>query len=570
MCESIRFIVLFIAIVIISAAGPHAWSSVNGIWFLENIRTPTNMVPSSKKDQIVIAVVDDGVRITHQDLRAFVWTNGGEVPNNNVDDDGNGYVDDVHGWDVSDHDNTVAPPQGRVEDFYHGTHLAGIVARIATSAYGDAAPAFVRIMPVKCLANRADKSYLKDGYKGIAYAIQAGADIILCAWNVGHISPDESRILQEARDKGILIAASAGNFPEQREQYPAAHESVLAVAALDQEDKKISRSNYGAFVDLSGPGVHVLSASAKSDTAYELREGTSQATAMVAVAAAMVKLEHPTFNIDEVKACLKGSAEVVDAVNAKEYSAKLGAGRLNIKAAMACEVLSEKTGAKNERHSPQGYLHYKHPGKRPATWLIKPHGTFKGLRFKPLSVQGKSGKSTLNFYANSLPGSKLLASYALDELPDSIYVPGTTAYVAFAPKRTNRKLDWLMEYRAEPIRFSRVYCRHTVYLDTEGSFEDGSGSDDYALNSDCKWLITAPEGKVIHFRFSEFDTEGRVDLVYFFNGEGTRQEEIMAIFSGPDIPPELTTWGNQVLVWFLTDGKNQAGGWKGEYRFRDP
>ena len=103
----------------------------------------------------------------------------------------------------------------------------------------------------------------------------------------------------------------------------------------------------------------------------------------------------------------------------------------------------------------------------------------------------------------------------------------------------------------------------------KGVFEDGSGTKNYALNSDCKWLITAPAGKVIEIKFTEFDTEAKTDLVYFFNGAGTH-EKIMAIFSGPNIPPELTTWKNQVLVWFVTDGKDQGSGWKAEFRFLEP
>ena len=163
----------------------------------------------------------------------------------------------------------------------------------------------------------------------------------------------------------------------------------------------------------------------------------------------------------------------------------------------------------------------------------------------------------------------MVASYCLATLSESVYIPGTTAYVAFESKRGGQQLDWLMEYRAEAIDFSKLYCGDTKVLDMEGTFEDGSGANNYSLNSDCKWLIAAPDGKVIHIKFSEFDTEANTDLLYFFNGSGTH-ERIMAIFSGPYIPPELTTWGNQVLVWFVTDGKNQGKGWKAEYIFRDP
>ncbi len=241
------FIFLIILIPFFLEDNSHGQSSMDGNWFLNDIHTPINIKPASKKEKIVIAIVDDGVKITHRDLQKFIWKNQKEIANNNIDDDGNGYVDDIYGWDVADKNNTVIPLRHRLNDFYHGTHLSGIVVKIAQSSYGDSAPDYIQIMPIKSLADRATKTYLKDGYKGIQYAIKAGADIILCAWGVGHISPDESKILKEANEKGILIVASAGNFPEEREQYPAAHESVLAVAALNQEHKKIKNSNYGSL-----------------------------------------------------------------------------------------------------------------------------------------------------------------------------------------------------------------------------------------------------------------------------------------------------------------------------------
>ena len=298
---------------------------------MKDINIPENIRPKSGKKKIVIAIVDDGVRISHKDIKGFIWKNPKEIPNNNVDDDGNGCRDDVGGWDVSDKDNDVRPPGNRLKVFYHGTHLAGIVTQISKAAYGDGAADFIEIMPVKCLADRAGKTYLKDGYKGIEYAIKAGADIIICAWGVGHISPDESEILEKAHKKGILIVASAGTFGGP-EQYPAAGEGVLAVAALGPEGKKIEKSNYGAFVDMAAPGTNILSAGVLSDTDYDTREGSSMATAIVASAAAIIKLQHPDYSGEMITACLKNSAQGIDVIN-PEYNVQLGAGKLDIKGA---------------------------------------------------------------------------------------------------------------------------------------------------------------------------------------------------------------------------------------------
>lgn len=549
------------------AANGQPTSTVKGNWFLENIQAPQNIPPAPKKEKVVIAIVDDGVRISHRDLIEFIWKNPNEIPDNGIDDDGNGYTDDIHGWDVSDNDNTVTPPPYRLKDFYHGTHIAGIVTQIANRAYGDAASQHIQIMVVKSLADRADRPYIKDGYRGIEYAMEAGADIIICSWGVGHISPEESDILNKARKQGILIVASAGNIPEERDQFPAAHDAALAVAALDQNDLKIEKSSYGQFIDLSAPGIDIQSASVLSDTGYKKREGTSLSAPMVASGAALVKLQNPGFSPDQIEACLKSSVQTIDNANS-EYPAKLGAGKLNIKGAVKCRLFNEKVAEKNELHNPQGFLYFDSSSKNFMSWTIKPQGRFKGIFFKSRSMLGKPGNGVLNFFSNPSPDAKLIASFSLADPPKKVYVPGTTAYVTLEADQINTPSKGLVEFRANTIDFSKLYCQKTKYLDVEGTFEDGSGPNDYSENSDCKWLITAPKGKIIHFKFSEFHTQPKEDLLYFFNGSGTH-EKIMAIFSGPNIPPEFTSWNNQVLVWFVTSKENPGRGWKGEYRFLD-
>ena len=366
----------------------------------------------------------------------------------------------------------------------------------------------------------------------------------------------------------MMVVSSAGNFPEEREQYPAAHDSVFAVTALGQDDKKIHNSNYGAFVDLSAPGIHIQSTSVFSDTGYEEGESTSVATPMVAAAAALVWQQNPSYSLDEVTACLKSSADTID-IEDQQYSAKLGAGKLNIEAAIECGLFNVKPRLTNQLLNPQGYLYLNNSQKKPVSWYINPEGVFKGLRFKPLFIKGDAAEGLIKFYSDDSSDSNLHSSYPLNDLPREIYIPGMTACVVIEPKDADKKIDLLMEYMAEPINFSKLYCRDTVYLDEEGEFEDGSGPDNYSPKSACKWLITAPESKVVHIKFTEFDTEAKIDKIYFFDGAGTH-EQIMACFTGPDIPPELTTWRNQVLVWFVTDGQNQGMGWKAEYRFLDP
>jgi hypothetical protein len=537
-------------------------------WFLDAINAPADIQAPSAKRALVIAIVDDGVRISHEALREFVWRNEKEIPANGVDDDGNGYIDDVHGWDVADGDNTVLPPNDRLDVFYHGTHLAGVVTQVARRVYGDNAVGRIEIMPVKALSDTANRTYLKDGYKGIEYAVQAGADIVLTAWSVGSITEDELRSLRQAHEQGVLIVGSAGNFQEGKEQYPAAAANVLAVTALDSDSQGIGRFNFGQFVDLVAPGTNIRSAGSGSDTAYETKEGTSQAAATAAAAAVVVKLQHPDLDWRQVIACLKQSVDPIVPSHPR-FVATLGAGKLNLEAASRCGLFkSEETGT-GGLTNPQGYLYYNKRLGKSTSWTVAPEGEFKGIRFYRKALEPGSAKGSISFHAGSNANSPLVESHSLSELPESVYVAGKTAHVVFEATRARRSLKWLMDYRAEPIDFSRLYCSGTKKLDSEGSFGDGSGADNYAFHSDCKWLITAPESKVIHITFSEFDTQAKIDKLYFFDGAGTH-ENIMAIFSGPDIPPELTTWHNQVLVWFVSDTDVQGKGWRADYRFVDP
>ena len=323
-------------------------------WAMQAVNAPAGIRPGEKNKTLVVAIVDDGVRITHQDLKGFIWHNSLELPGNYIDDDGNGYVDDINGWDVSDGNNEVTPPPDRLEQFSHGTRLAGLVAQIARRAYGDAASDFIRIMPVKSMSDDADKTYIKEGFAGIRYAIDAGADIILCAWGINQISRSEARILAEAEDRGILIVASAGNFPQELEQYPAAYPSVLAVTALDREGNLTNKSSYGQFVDIAAPGLDIRTSSASSDSAYETTEGTSFAAAITAVAAALVGLLHPDYSAEEFFACLISSVDVFDRIPEK-LSGKTGAGKLNIGAAIKCDLLRQPIQAGHILTAPKAF-----------------------------------------------------------------------------------------------------------------------------------------------------------------------------------------------------------------------
>ncbi|NCF20860.1 MAG: S8 family serine peptidase [Haliea sp.] len=536
-------------------------------WFVDAINTPAIATHERRKEAILIAIVDDGMRITHEELADFIWTNPNEKPGNGIDDDGNGFIDDVHGWDVSDHDNDVSIPDYR-PDYYHGTHLASVVARIARAAYGDSAPEYIKLLPVKSIADDAATTYIKDGYKGIRYAIQAGADIIICSWGVGHIGPSESAILKEAADKGILVVAASGNIPQELDQFPAAFDSVLAIGSVERDGAKTHKSIYGQFVDIAAPGTDIHGAGIESDESYDTRSGTSFSTAMVAAAAALVKQQHPKLSATEVEACLLSSARPI-ALPSKEFSGKLGAGTLDVGAAISCQLFADDSPQSSQLFHSKGFLRATSKGSRTANWSIQPEGEISGLRFKPIRNRKQLSKGRIEFRAGPSSDSEIVASYALDAMPEDIFVPGTSAYVTLEMKGRRKNLDWLIRYEADAIDFKTLYCRDIRELRVEGSISDGSGPNPYSARSDCKWLITAPEGKVIRFQFDTLDTEPRTDMIYFFDGAKTN-EQVMALLSGNELPPVFTTWRNQVLVWFVSDDGTQGQGWSATYTFEDP
>jgi hypothetical protein len=341
---------------------------------------------------------------------------------------------------------------------------------------------------------------------------------------------------------------------------------VLAATALGRDGRKIEKAAYGQFVDIAAPGIDIVSAGAVSDNAYETLEGTSYAAAITGGAAALVRARNPGYSAVQVDACLKSSADPLHDA-AVELSGKLGAGALNIGAAIDCALLREPGRRESVLGATKGYLNLRANPNESAEWLIEPAGEFKGIRFWPAPGEAEAMRGTLRLYPGHAANDRLVAAHALAALPDTLFVAGGSARVVLQPEADAPAGPLLLEYEVETIDFSKRYCSGTQRVDAEGVIEDGSGLNDYAPASDCKWLITAPPGQVVHFRFLEFDTEAYTDHIYFFNGAGTH-EDIMAGFSGPDIPPELTTWGNQVLMWFVTNREIEGKGWKAEVTFR--
>jgi len=282
----------------------------------------------------VVAVIDTGTDIRHPDLRDNIWTNPGEVADNAIDDDGNGYVDDVHGWDFANDDNTVFDGVGDE----HGTHVSGTIAATGGNGVGVTGVAWrAQLMPLKFLSDTG--GYTSDAIAALDYAVANGAQISNNSWGGAPASRSLRDAIAAAGARGHLFVAAAGNGGsdgvgddiDDAPHYPAAYpeDNIVSVAATNRTDTLAAFSNYGNLtVDLAAPGVGIFS-TLPNDT-YGSYSGTSMAAPHVSGAAALLLSNDPTLTGVGLKELLLSS---VDRLGGLEGVVGSG-GRLNIATAL--------------------------------------------------------------------------------------------------------------------------------------------------------------------------------------------------------------------------------------------
>lgn len=289
----------------------------------------------------LVAVLDSGVDYRHPDLIDNIWTNPGEIPDNGIDDDGNEFIDDVHGWNFLDHNNDPM-------DFrYHGTHVSGIFAAVGNNGRGLAGINWTaKILPVKFFRANAEGSFA-EAAQAILYASQMGARVSNNSWGISSVSQTIEAALKVAYQRGMLFVTSAGNEGRDNEgpqtHYPCVSSApnVICVAATDRNDRKAEFSNWGAHtVHLGAPGVDILSTTltacfpefqGKCDpSGYKALSGTSMAAPHVAGAAALLLSKYPNLTVDQLKKVL---LDTVDPLPSLKGITVTG-GRLNIHKAL--------------------------------------------------------------------------------------------------------------------------------------------------------------------------------------------------------------------------------------------
>lgn len=268
-----------------------------------DIDAPEGWGIQNSASNIIVAVIDSGIRYTHEDLRSNMWKNPGEIPGNGIDDDNNGYIDDVYGINAVD---GAANPADPFDDYGHGTHVAGIIGASANNGKGVAGVAWeVKIMALKFIDSQ-NNGYLSDAVECINYAIKKGAKIINASWGSTNYSATLQSAISSARNAGIIFVASAGNEGRNNDSiptYPASYnlDNIISVAATDLNDELANYSNYGAnSVDLGAPGTSIYSTFFINDSYYLYLSGTSMAAPHVSGICALTWSRFPIHNYRQI------------------------------------------------------------------------------------------------------------------------------------------------------------------------------------------------------------------------------------------------------------------------------
>jgi subtilisin family serine protease len=330
--------------------------SFGSLWGLDNtgqsggtagadIRAPEAWNTGTGTRRTVVAVIDTGVDYNHPDLRANMWKNTREVAGNGIDDDGNGFRDDVYGYDFANNDSNPMDDNG------HGTHVAGTIGAVGNNGIGVAGVNWnTRIMALKFL-DGSGSGYLSNAVRALNYAVRNGAHVVNASFGGGGYDSAMATALSNARSRGVIVVAAAGNDGTNNDEnavYPANYpgDNIVSVAATDRYDRLASYSNYGqATVDIAAPGSSIYST--LPNNRYGTFTGTSMATPHVAGALALVWDAHPNWTYRQVIDAVLNSAD-----SAPGLSGYVAHGRLNVERAITLGSDSTPTPTPNPTPAP--------------------------------------------------------------------------------------------------------------------------------------------------------------------------------------------------------------------------
>jgi len=313
----------------------------SSLYGMRMIQAPEAWDVQKGSKAVMVGVIDTGVDANHKDLRDNIWQNPGESgngkENNNIDDDNNGFVDDVRGWDFVNNDNNP------FDDNEHGSHVSGSVGAVGNNAEGVAGVSWnVSLIPLKFLDANGSGSTI-DAVEAIIYGTNVGAKILSNSWGGGGRSQALEDAINFANDNGVLFVAAAGNESANNDQapsFPANYEveNVISVAANTESDRLAGFSNFGEkSVELAAPGNQILS-TVPGDR-YAFLSGTSMATPHVSGAAALIWSQYPNMTMQQLIIRLLGSVD-----RRSDYADKVSTGgRLNVNRALSTDPIIART-----------------------------------------------------------------------------------------------------------------------------------------------------------------------------------------------------------------------------------
>ncbi len=402
----------------------------NDVWGMKNtgqtLGTPGADINVTKlwdvktgSDDIIVAIIDTGMDYLHEDLIENSWSNIFEIPNNNIDDDNNGFIDDIFGYDfigLGDSDP--------MDDNGHGTHCGGTIGAVGNNYIGVAGVCWnVKLMACKFLDDTGTGAD-SDAIECIDYARKMGADIINASWGGGGYNQGLKDAIDAAGDDDIIFCAAAGNSGTDNDaspHYPSNYDSdnIISVLATDDNDEIASFSCYGKVsVDIAAPGVQILSC--KNGGGYVMHNGTSMATPAVAGGCALLKSINPGLNPTVLKSALIESVDQIPGLT----NLCVSHGRMNIFETFKkfnCEWLKispDKTNDILPGSSVQLDLNFI------ADYTFKP-GKYNG----ELSLFSNAESNSLI----QIPATMIVIADALEFSPDSVFSSSCVRAQSFVP-----------------------------------------------------------------------------------------------------------------------------------------
>jgi hypothetical protein len=522
-----------------------------------------------------VAILDDGFDINHPKLQHYWWTNPEEVKNNRWDDDQDGYVDNIHGFDLADGDGNPSLPEGRGNEFYHGTFLSGVMVHLWETELGLKVNECLEILPVKLVSDKSVDMRLENTVLALELLKKRKVDVILMAWSQEQSAKKWRLVVEELAETSTILVAASGNNSTDSKFYPAALANVISVAAIDSMGYKLTKSNYGSWIDISAIGSEnmglVESGFAASDVAgfegwVKMEGQSSSAAARVAATLALLKFKFPNKSKKDLQEALfLGASSHLQT----EYPSmnKLGYGAVSYSGAYSF-LKNPKSYNKNFKSiASKGVWN---TGK--SIELNLPRiSNFDTLEFSVLnSVKPSELKGVLEVKSQGVSWGKKPLSKWFNFKSKLIFPTLSEMDFKFFPQKGSSN-DITFRWNRLALDSSLLFCSGIkVWNKPSGVITDGSPqNNNYAQNTSCKWQIIAPPGMRIQVEFENLDTELGVDRVHFFNGTGTQQGEMLAMFSGKDRPPVINSTSNELLVWFVSDSQKSGNGWKLRYKFID-